>query len=57
MDRLFEVGILASRTLSVSCLTRSRFLLQSAQDDKEEEDDEPQIGRSRVGAPSDDEDW
>ncbi|GAA5960040.1 hypothetical protein JCM3765_006144 [Sporobolomyces pararoseus] len=32
-------------------------LFESAQDENEEEDDEPQIGRSRVGAPSDDEDW
>ncbi|GAA5883524.1 hypothetical protein JCM16303_005463 [Sporobolomyces ruberrimus] len=32
-------------------------LFESAQDDKEEEEDEPPIGKSRVGAPSDDEDW
>ncbi|GAA5985798.1 hypothetical protein JCM5350_005287 [Sporobolomyces pararoseus] len=32
-------------------------LFESAQDENEEEDDEPQVGRSRVGAPSDDEDW
>ncbi|GAA5911257.1 uncharacterized protein JCM6883_001960 [Sporobolomyces salmoneus] len=32
-------------------------LYQSAQDEKEDSDDEPQIGRSRVGAPEDDEDW
>ncbi|GAA5824548.1 hypothetical protein JCM5353_007239 [Sporobolomyces roseus] len=35
-------------------------LFESAKDDKEDDgegDDEPQIGRSRIGAPSDDEDW
>ncbi|GAA6062505.1 hypothetical protein JCM10212_006354 [Sporobolomyces blumeae] len=34
-------------------------LFESAKDEQQgdEEDDEPQIGRSRVGAPSDDDDW
>ncbi|GAA6016484.1 hypothetical protein JCM11491_002336 [Sporobolomyces phaffii] len=49
MDRLFETS------LNPNCRVR-----QSAQDANgadDDDDDEPQIGRSRVGAPSDDEDW